>query len=94
MAGISLENLQVILVEPSTAQHRIIENYLQVLGVTHVQWVRKAEEVLESLMPNSPDLIISAMHLPDMTGSELLEGIRRGDTQPDVPFMLISSETH
>jgi len=29
-----------------------------------------------------------------MTGSELLEGIRRGDTQPDVPFMLISSETH
>lgn len=93
MAEMGLEDLQVILVEPSKAQHRVIESYLHKLGVSHVQWVRKAEEVLAGLTPHSPDLIISAMHLPDMTGTELLEVIRGGDTQPDVPFMLISSET-
>ncbi len=94
MVEVSLENLHVILVEPSTAQHRVIENYLQMLGVRHVQWARKGEDALASLTPQAPDLIISAMHLPDMTGTELLETIRRGGTQPDVPFMLVSSETH
>ena len=94
MAEIGLQDLHVILVEPSTAQHRIIENYLQTLGVGHVQWVRKGGELLQALTPNSPDLIISAMHLPDMTGSELLEAIRHGEDQPDLPFMLVSSETH
>lgn len=94
MAGIGLDNLHVILVEPSSAQHRIIEGYLRELGVSHVQWARKAGDALSSLTAHTPDLIISAMHLSDMTGSELLETIRHGDTQPDVPFMLVSSETH
>ena len=94
MAGIGLEDLDVVLVEPSKAQHRIIENYLHTLGVSHVKWVREASAALQGLTANSPDLIISTMHLPDMTGAELLETIRSGDTQPDVPFMLISSETH
>lgn len=34
------------------------------------------------------------MHLPDMTGTDLLQAIRNGQHHADTPFMLISSETH
>jgi two-component system chemotaxis response regulator CheY len=94
MNDISLDQLRTLLVEPSTAQHRIIEGYLHTLGVADVTWVREAKQALQHLADATCDLLISAMHLPDMTGTELLEHLRHGDIQPDIPFMLISSETH
>jgi two-component system chemotaxis response regulator CheY len=94
MAGISLDQLHTLLVEPSTAQHRIIESYLRDLGVRDVHWVQSGNDALARIARAKPDLLISAMHLPDMTGTEMLETLRHGDLCPDVPFMLISSETH
>ena len=40
------------------------------------------------------DLVISAMHLPDMTGTELVQNMRMDEATREIPFMLISSETH
>lgn len=94
MNTVSLESLCTLLVEPSTAQHKIIEGYFHQLGVEEVIWVQTAGEALETLAQRHIDLVVSAMHLPDMTGTELLENIRQGDANPDVPYMLISSETH
>lgn len=94
MNGLAIENLQVILVEPSTAQQRIIRRHLESLGVRNVECLHCGKDVLAALTAHTPDLIISAMYLPDMTGGELLEAIRGGEIHPDVPYLLISSETH
>ncbi len=91
--AVILEQLLTLLVEPSSAQHRIIESYLNDIGVREVLWVRTGKEALECLTERHPELVISAMHLPDMTGTDLVLKIRTGDTRRDVPFMLISSET-
>jgi two-component system chemotaxis response regulator CheY len=40
-----------------------------------------------------PDLVISAMHLPDLTGTELVQRMRSDTALLDIAFMLISSET-
>jgi two-component system chemotaxis response regulator CheY len=90
---IVLDQLLTLLVEPSSAQHRIIENYLHDVGVSTVLWVRTGKEALTMLRSRSPDLVVSAMYLEDMTGTELIQKIRTGDAQQDVPYMLISSET-
>jgi two-component system chemotaxis response regulator CheY len=94
MITVSIESLCILLVEPSKAQHKIIEGYFHELGVGQVIWVQTASEALDALSQRRVDLVVSAMHLPDMTGTELLENIRRGDLKPDIPYMLISSETH
>ncbi len=41
---------------------------------------------------DTPDLVVSAMYLPDMTGAELVESMRDDARLEAVPFMLISSE--
>jgi two-component system chemotaxis response regulator CheY len=92
--SITIGQLSILLAEPSSAQRKFIENHLHKLGVESVQAVRTGAEVLAALGSSGPDLVISAMHLPDMTGTELLETIRHAEVQPDVPYMLISSETH
>ena len=51
------------------------------------------QQALTSLATESPDLVISSLYLPDMTGTDLVHGIREASPRPDTPFMLISSET-
>lgn len=93
MERITNSELVVVLVEPSHTQHKIISQNLNDLDVTQIVWVQNGRAALDQLAASLPDLVISTMHLPDMTGTELLETMR-GDTRTrDVPFMLISSET-
>lgn len=87
-------NLQVFLVEPSATQKHIIQNYLEQLGISDITHCPSGDSVFDHLALSQPDLIISAMYLPDMTGTELIHKLREYDENYDMAFMLISSETH
>jgi two-component system chemotaxis response regulator CheY len=93
VTALSVEQLDVLLVEPSATQHRIIGDYLQELGATAVRRVDNAAQAIAAMDSRLPDLVISAMHLPDMTGTELLQTMRGAERTLDLPFMLVSSET-
>ena len=91
---ITLDQLHVLLVEPSSTQQRIIVNHLNGFGIMVIDTVTTGGAALDTLNPDLHDLIISAMHLQDMTGKELVHDMRRHEHLRDMPFMLISSETH
>jgi len=88
-----LSQLNTLLVEPSKAQHKIIEGYLRDIGVAIIKWVQTGGQALEILENESTELMITAMHLEDMTGTDLMLKIRTGDTNRNIPLILISSET-
>lgn len=93
MTPLSRAQLDVLLVEPSATQNRIITDYLRELGARTIERVETGAAALAALGSHVPDLVISAMHLQDMTGTELLQTIRAGERTLDLAFMLISSET-
>ena len=93
MSQLSIQQLEVLLVEPSSTQHRIIDGYLAELGAPGVRWAQSGEEALQMMQKAVPDLVISTMHLPDMTGTELVQQMRTEDRLIDIAFMLVSSET-
>jgi len=93
MKPTSLGQLDVILVEPSSTQRHIIREFLTVAAIQHLNCIESGGDALESMERNRPDLIISAMHLPDMTGVELIETMRSREGLRDIAFILISSET-
>ena len=92
--SIQFFEISVLLVEPSSAQHRIICAYLEELDVTNVRWVKTGNLAVESMAKDMPDLVISAMHLEDMTGAELVQNMRMDSITESLPFMLVSSETN
>ncbi|WP_455204936.1 response regulator transcription factor [Kaarinaea lacus] len=94
VAPVVLDQVRTLLVEPSTAQRKIIEAYLHDIGVSNVHWVRTGAAALDALQTYNPDLVVSSMYLEDMTGTDLIQKIRHGGINADVPFMLISSETN
>lgn len=94
MQNIAVGDLLILLVEPSTTQQRVISGYLQQLGVNNIDMVGSGEDALANMRQAAPDLTISSMYLPDMTGTELVERMRSEESMLDIPYMLISSETN
>jgi len=93
---IELHNLSICLAEPSGVQANIIVTHLSEMGIEieHIGKVSSGNEAIKALDGSfPPDLVMSALYLPDMTGTELLYSIRRSDAHSATPFLLISSET-
>lgn len=93
MFNVSEAELSILLVEPSATQLKIIMRQLQEAGVSKIDGVANGADAMDLIKQYPPDLVISAMYLPDMTAADLLLQIRAEDQHADCNFMLISSET-
>ena len=83
--------LKVLLVEPSRTQSSIIRNYLKAQGFEDVVAVASGGDALGVMQSSTPGVVVTAMHLADMTGVDLGRRMREaGIVQPG--FVLISSE--
>ena len=89
----SVADLSVVLVEPSHTQAHIVGQFLRNLGVANMQTAASGADALALLRRSKPSVVISAMYLPDMTGTELVYAMRADDDLEMLPFVLISSET-
>ncbi len=88
-----LSALVVLLVEPSRTQAAIIRKYLQALGDPTIVTVANGHEALKAIQTQTPDVILSAMHLSDMTGVQLARQVRAEKFAIAPGFVLISSES-
>lgn len=93
MTDLSMSGLLVMVVEPSAMQRRVICRSLNNNGVDDLIEAESGSQALASIESTAPDLLVSSMYLPDMTGTDLVHRIRELPSVSDTPFMLISSET-
>jgi len=89
---LQISDLSIILVEPSSTQRKLIVNELDDAGIMEIEAIENGTLALERIPLVHPNLVISSMYLPDMTGTELVTSMRNADIIKDTPFMLISSE--
>jgi serine/threonine protein kinase len=92
-AAVSTSKRTALLVEPSRSQAVIIRNYLQGLGFTDISTLPSGQKALELARNSPPSVVLSALHLGDMTGMELARRMRSDNTLSTVGFVLISSAT-
>jgi len=85
--------LSVILVEPSAAQAKFIAAQLKEAGLEQIHIVGSGTDALTAMGESRPDLVVSALYLPDMSGTDLVGAMRRERELEQVAFILISSET-
>lgn len=91
--SISFGNLAVFLVEPSPTQAKFIIAQLQAMGIELVRTFDSGGSALQVMRDSHPDLVISALYLPDMLGTDLVGAMRQEESLAQVAFILISSET-
>ncbi|MDO6513438.1 MULTISPECIES: response regulator [unclassified Neptuniibacter] len=89
-----LSSLYVTVIEPSKVQRQIITGHLNSFGIEQIEEFEEARPALNHMLSSPPDLVLSSMHLPDITGTELVTQMRGLNTLQDITFLLVSSETH
>jgi two-component system chemotaxis response regulator CheY len=85
-------DLTVILVEPSRTQAGIIRRYLQQLGAREVHTTGSGHEALELARRERAGVIVSSMHLAEMTGVQLARALLADPGCEGTGFVLATSE--
>jgi CheY-like chemotaxis protein len=87
----SIQDLTVILVEPSRTQAGIVKKYLQDLGITRVHSTTSGAQGLETAKQQGGQVFICSLYLGDMTGMKLAEQVRADPTCANIAFVLATS---
>jgi len=90
---VSLSELTALVVEPSGMQAKVLAAALTNENIGRVERVETGEAALAWLETHPDSLVVSAFHLPDMTGAELIGKMRARAASVATPFILVSSET-
>ncbi|BAU57681.1 response regulator [Halorhodospira halochloris] len=88
---ITAAELTALLIEPSDVQRRILTQSLQDAGLSRLESTNSLAHARELVEQRQPDLIISAMYLPDGTAEDFLLELRNNPDTHDQAFMLVSS---
>ncbi len=89
----SYVHLTALLVEPSPLQAKMIAKLCADVGLTRLRIVADGAAALAAMHEARPDVVISALYLPDMDGTALVGAMRRDPELEAVAFILVSSET-
>jgi serine/threonine protein kinase len=84
--------LTIVLVEPSRVQAGIIRRYLQQLGAGAIHATVSGQEALELAKRQYARVIVSSMHLADMTGVQLARAVLADPGCAGTGFVLATSE--
>lgn len=90
--SISLENLGILLVEPSAVQQKIMVNLLNKQGLQSLEVASSAQQALEKMHSFVPDLLISSLYLPDGDAPTLFAKMLDQPQLASVAKMVVSSE--
>lgn len=93
MTDITSSDLNILLIEPSAVQRKIIKKELNKELVDAIDEADTVASAIKRIRAVRPDLVISSLHLPDGSAMDLLQEIRNTPELADLPFMLVSSET-
>ncbi|WJG08130.1 response regulator [Aliiglaciecola sp. LCG003] len=92
MENISLSEVNILLIEPSDTQRKIITSLLIKENVGEIDSVSTIAEAKSALKAHGSDVVVSSMYFEDGTGLDLLKHIKGNDETASIPFMLVSSE--
>lgn len=82
--------MNVLVVDDSEMARLVAKNCLKNLGVSGVLEAEDGVKALEVLGETSVDIIFSDWNMPNMTGIQLLEEVRK--QYAELPFIMITTE--
>lgn len=75
--------VSLLIVEDNDASRRLVIELLRAAGFVNLSFARNAEEALDHLQNQAPDLMLLDWNLPGMSGLELVTLIRAAAHRPD-----------
>ncbi|MGB1698491.1 MAG: response regulator [Nannocystaceae bacterium] len=85
---------KVLVVEDSRAMREYVSAVLESTGDIEFEHAESGFHALQYLSRGSPDLIITDVNMPEVSGLEVLRYVRKSERLKDTPVVVISTEGH
>ena len=84
---------KILIVDDEQANVRLLERMLEQGGYEHITSTADARKALELYRTMGPDIVLLDLHMPDLSGLEILE-ILREEIGPDsyLPIVVITAD--
>ncbi|WP_440998706.1 response regulator [Fodinibius sp. SL11] len=86
-----MKNAKIFIVDDSPIQLVLLEKVLLNEGF-NVKSFSNGKKMVQAIIPERPDLIISDIHMPELNGFELIEEVRSFSEGQNIPCFLVSSK--
>lgn len=85
---------KVLVVEDSRAMREYVQSILESAGDIVIEHAESGFHALQALPRVDPDLIITDVNMPEVSGIELLRFVRKSARFKDIPVVVITTDGH
>ena len=86
-----IQTATVLIVEDTPSERELISHYLREEGYSVIHAVT-AQEGLDKALASRPDLIVTDVVMPGMSGFELCRSLKRAPETAEAPIVICSSK--
>ncbi len=84
---------KILIVDDEQANVRLLERILELIGATHVKSTTDSREAIAHFIDFRPDLILLDLHMPNVTGFDIMEQIKTlSDGENTVPVLVLTAD--
>ncbi len=85
--------MPILIVDDYQTMVKIMRNLLKQIGFENVDDASNGAAAFEKIQAKQYGLVISDWNMEPMTGFELLQKVREGGQNKDVPFIMVTAES-
>ncbi|NOX34902.1 MAG: response regulator [Deltaproteobacteria bacterium] len=83
---------QIFVIDDSKMMLKLYQNKLTALGLKPITFDRP-EDAIPEIIQKKPDLVITDLNMPNISGLELTREIRKKYTRQDIPILMITTQS-
>ncbi|MCP3941136.1 MAG: response regulator [Desulfobacteraceae bacterium] len=88
----STKEAKIVVIDDSKMMLKLYQNKLSALGF-NPQTFERPEDAIPHIIANRPDLVITDLNMPNISGLELTREIRRKFTRQKLPVLMITTQS-
>lgn len=93
MCSEAVANATVLVVDDMASMRAITKKVLKMYGVKNIIEAENGKQGLGRLRTAKIDLVICDWDMPEMTGYELLQVVKKNDRLSKIPFIMLTANT-
>jgi len=84
--------IRILVVDDMATMRRIIKGLLNQLGYKNIEEAEDGKVAFQKLKSQDFDFVITDWNMPNMTGLELVQEIRKDPELKDLPVLMVTAE--
>ncbi len=85
-------NIKILVVDDMSTMRRIIKNLLNQLGYKNIDEAEDGIAGLQKLRNGKYDFVVTDWNMPNMTGLEMVQEIRKDPNLKHLPILMVTAE--